>query len=303
MLGLNLMTRPKCFISYSWDNDKNKEWVRNLATNLQDSGVQTFLDQWDVHPGMDLTKYIETCIRESDFVLLICTSNFAKKANTGKGGVGYEKSIVTGEIFKNIASPTKFIPILRKGNPNESLPSYLNSRIYIDFQNDDMFVSSMEMLLRHIYKSPKYERPPLGNKPTFSTKKKKQQNTINQPAKMNHIAKFKQIYDFAYSYNGMNNNSSDAEEFATMWMNQLSNNDFHVFKEVYNFAYSYNGMNNNSSDAKEFATMWMKQFAKIDFQNFKELYNFACSYNGMNKSSDDAKEFAINQLSNDIDNR
>ena len=63
------MAAPRCFISYSWDNDEHKDWVRCLATELQRNGVETRLDQWDTHPGMDVTNYMETCIRESDFVL------------------------------------------------------------------------------------------------------------------------------------------------------------------------------------------------------------------------------------------
>ena len=128
------MAAPKCFISYSWDNDEHKDWVRCLATELQRNGVETRLDQWDTHPGMDVTNYMETCIRESDFVLLVCTPIFAQKANVGLGGVGYEKGIVTGEIFADAASPKKFVPLLRKGNPRDSLPSYLKSRVYIDFK-------------------------------------------------------------------------------------------------------------------------------------------------------------------------
>ena len=66
-----------CFISYSWDNEEHKEWVRRLATELSQKGVFVYLDQWDVHPGMDLTGYMEKGIHESDFVLLVCTPNFA----------------------------------------------------------------------------------------------------------------------------------------------------------------------------------------------------------------------------------
>ena len=63
---------------------------------------------------MDLTKYVETSIRESDFVLLICTPPFALKANTSQGGVGYEKGIVTGEIFQGVASPSKIRSLASK---------------------------------------------------------------------------------------------------------------------------------------------------------------------------------------------
>jgi hypothetical protein len=161
------MEQPTCFISYAWEGDEHRDWVRNLAFELQRNGVITHLDQWDTHPGIDLTHYMETSIRESNFVLLVCTLTFAQKANAGKGGVGYEKSIVTGEIFAASASPKKFVPLIRKGKSEDSLPSYLKSRAYIDFRNDGAFNSSLEELLRHIYRSPKYERPPLGPRRSF----------------------------------------------------------------------------------------------------------------------------------------
>lgn len=159
------MSEPRCFISYSWDYQEHKDWVRVIAENLQENGVKRFLDQWDLRPGSDLPKYMEDCIRESDFVLLVCTPAFAKKANLQQGGVGYEKAIVTGEIFSEMNRESKFIPILRKGNAGESLPSYLKNRLYIDFRDDKIFSESLEELLRHIYSKPKYKRPPLGRQP------------------------------------------------------------------------------------------------------------------------------------------
>jgi len=171
------MENPTCFISYSWDDDEQKDWVRVLATELQHKGIETKLDQWDCHPGMDLTKYMETCVRESDFVLLICTPKFCQKANTGQGGVGYEKNIVSGEIFEGISSSKKFVPILRKGSSMNSLPSYLRSSMFIDFRNNNTFHSNIDELIRHLHHFPKYKRPPLGQKPNFSSD---EQLTINE---------------------------------------------------------------------------------------------------------------------------
>ncbi len=163
------MSSPKCFISYSWDSASHKDWTRLLAERLHENAVEVFLDQWDLHPGADLPQYMESSVREADFVLLVCTQNFAVKANAGSGGVGYEKTIVTGEIFHSLSSPRKFIPILRSGTPRESLPSYLKSKLYIDFRSDSTFSSSLEELLRHLYNSPLHIRPPRGKKPSFGS--------------------------------------------------------------------------------------------------------------------------------------
>ena len=42
---------PKAFISYSWDDDAHKEWVRQLATRLRADGVDVTLDRWDCALG------------------------------------------------------------------------------------------------------------------------------------------------------------------------------------------------------------------------------------------------------------
>ena len=70
------------------------------------------------HPN--LYEYmIEASVRESDYVLLICTPAFAARADDRVGGVGYEQAVVTGEIFSSTAHPEKFIPVLR-GDPATS---------------------------------------------------------------------------------------------------------------------------------------------------------------------------------------
>ena len=157
---------PSCFISYSWDSDAHKDWVRNLATALKKNGIETRLDQWNVRLGTDLPLYMETSIRESDYVLLICTPKFAEKADAGKGGVGYEKTIVTGEIFQGVER-CKFIPLLRYGSPRKALPAYLKSKAFADFRDDNTFQKSLKEVLHHIFNEPEFSEPELGKKPSL----------------------------------------------------------------------------------------------------------------------------------------
>lgn len=169
-LNIHDSTKTRCvFISYSWDSDAHKNWVLQLATSLQQHGVKTLVDQWDVTPGMNLQQYMEYSVRTSDFVLLVCTPNYADKANRGDGGVGYEKSIITGEIFHATGVDTKFIPLLSEGRPTSSIPSFLASRVFIDFRKKDHFEDSLEELLRHIFDAPRNRRPPLGPPPAFAS--------------------------------------------------------------------------------------------------------------------------------------
>ena len=253
------MGNPKCFLSYSRDSVEHEEWVRKFACELKRNGVEIYFDQWDIYPGIDLTKYFDISIRESDFVLLICTLLFAKKANAGSGGVGYEKTIVTREIFEEIASPRKFVPTLRAGSHAESLPSFLKSIFALDFRNDQEFQLQMETLLRDILQASKYFRPPPGSKPLFPEKPDSSALIVPCTPKKSSLDIFKDVYSFAYSPNGMNLNGNAAKEFATNWMKQFADKDFEKFKSAYLFAYSPVGMNLNGNAAKEFATNEIKK--------------------------------------------
>jgi hypothetical protein len=47
---------------------------------------------------------MESSTRDSDYVTLVCTPKYAKKANERSGGVGYETSVVTGELYNQTKS-------------------------------------------------------------------------------------------------------------------------------------------------------------------------------------------------------
>lgn len=158
---------PSCFISYAWEDEGHKAWVRMLTEELRRQGVDAHLDQFELAPGANLTQFMESQIRESRFVLLVCTPVFASKANAGVGGVGYEKQIVTGEIFHGNVHDTKFVPLLRRGDAAEALPSYLQNRLFIDFRDEDRFTERLEDLLRHLHGAPLYVAPELGPAPDF----------------------------------------------------------------------------------------------------------------------------------------
>lgn len=45
------MSNPKVFVSYSWDSEDHKTWVRELSERLIKNGIDVRLDQWHVAPG------------------------------------------------------------------------------------------------------------------------------------------------------------------------------------------------------------------------------------------------------------
>ncbi len=128
------MSNPKTFISYAWESDEIKGWVKNLATELRNDGIDAKLDQWEVVPGDQMPHFMEKSVRENDFVLIICTPKYKSKSENRIGGVGYEGDIMTAEVLQT-SNHRKFIPILKSGSKETSIPSWLQGKYYVDLSN------------------------------------------------------------------------------------------------------------------------------------------------------------------------
>lgn len=111
---LLLIAHPKVFISYSWEDNEHKEWVKSLADRLLSDGIEACVDQYDLTLGDRLPQFMEQSIADADYVLIICTPTYKSKSDNRKGGVGYEGHIISGELF-NKGNEKKFIPVIRRG--------------------------------------------------------------------------------------------------------------------------------------------------------------------------------------------
>ena len=154
---------PTAFISYSHDSLEHKKWVLDFATRLRSNGIESILDQWALGPGDDLPHFMEQNLATADRVLMLCTENYVKKANSGSGGVGYEKMIVTADLLRRIDSK-KVIPLIRQSGTH-AVPTFLLSKLYVDFSREDQFELSFDDLVRAIHEKPLYIAPPVSNNP------------------------------------------------------------------------------------------------------------------------------------------
>jgi uncharacterized NAD(P)/FAD-binding protein YdhS len=162
-------TVPKTFISYSWDDDAHKEWVKRLAIRLRTDGVNVTLDRWHSAPGDQIPAFMDRAVRENDFVIAICTPRFKEKSDGRSGGVGYEGDIMTAYAFTSGAEK-KFIPVLRCGSWGEAAPTSLLGRAKVDLSGDPYSESEYLELLRTLHGA-REEAPPIGNRPDFKDKK------------------------------------------------------------------------------------------------------------------------------------
>ena len=170
------MNIPKAFISYSHETQEHKKWVLELATRLRNNGIDAILDQFELQAGADIPHFMESHLSSADKILMICTDNYRDKANMGKGGVGYEKMIITSSLMKNIDG-NKIIPIIRK-NKTLEVPTFIKTKLYINFTKLDDYEFSYDELVRTIHNSPLFEKPPIGNNPFKVVEKEKLDDDI-----------------------------------------------------------------------------------------------------------------------------
>ena len=145
--------RKKVFISYSWMPAGNKDWVKKLAQRLEQDGVEVVIDYKDLKLGHDKYVFMERLVTDDtiDKVLIICNQSYKEKADSRRGGVGDESSIISSQVYGQ-ACQEKFIPVVNeydeKGLP--CLPHYLGTRMYADLT---VFDKGYQELLKNILES------------------------------------------------------------------------------------------------------------------------------------------------------
>lgn len=159
---LLIIAHPKVFISYFWEDNEHKEWVKLLADRLLSDDIEACVDQYDLTLGDRLPQFMEQSIADADYVLNICTPTYKSKYDNRKGRVGYEGHIISGELF-NRGNEKKFIPVIRRGTAETAMSTYLSCKLGVDLSNDNQCENSYNDLLTTIY-SVKHKLA-VGNKP------------------------------------------------------------------------------------------------------------------------------------------
>lgn len=153
------MEQIRVFISYSWDNDQHRAWVRKFVDALEQiEEVTTVWDGYDLDSLIDKNFFMEKGIHEADYVVVISTASYKAKADERKNGVGLETILTTALHWNGLLKDnrSKVIGVLRE---RDSMPRYLAGHFYIDFTQDAQFPTKFEELLRLLQKQATYARP------------------------------------------------------------------------------------------------------------------------------------------------
>ena len=162
--------RPVVFISYAWKPETNKQWVKSLAQELRENGIDVQLDQFHLKPGHDAQFFMEQMVTREDVrkVLLVCTEQYKRKADKREGGAGNEAQIISPELANRV-DQTKFVALVRDRDESNRplIPAFMGTPRFIDFSDEDSYDAAFEELVRDIFDKPATPPPPLGTPPSY----------------------------------------------------------------------------------------------------------------------------------------
>jgi tetratricopeptide (TPR) repeat protein len=161
------------FISYSQDSDEHKDKVLRLADRLCDDGIDTNLDQYQTNPPEGWQLWMEKQIRDSQFVLLVCTETYLKrvmKEDEGRGkGIMWESTIIYSYLYEAGLVNEKFIPVVFGRENTKHIPTPLKPTTFYDVSTEDGY----ENLYRRLTNQPYTTKPKLGAKKKLPRRERK----------------------------------------------------------------------------------------------------------------------------------
>lgn len=207
-----------------------------LAQRLRNAGVDAILDQFRVGLGDDLGSFMEKSVALSDRIIMVCTDTYVAKANDGLGGVGYEKMIMTAE-YMNKVNTKKVIPLIRQ-NGTHIVPTFLNSRLHINFSREDEFELQFDNLLREIHEAPLFKEPPVGNNPFESVTEKPAESITDKKTELlkGWVDSYNQGHGF-FTFDDLHRKLGCSKIFTEVYINELKKDGF-IKTDVYQIGYS-----------------------------------------------------------------
>jgi len=156
---------PKAFVSYS---HSDKEFAHHLAKDLIDSGIDIWIDKWEMLPGDSLIqKIFLEGLDKSDFILILLSTNSIQSK--------WVKEELNADIIKRIEDMTRVIPIRLDSS---DIPLPLRSIFWIDMS------SNYDDQLREIVKTLHgvSEKPKIGSVPDYVTSLKQSVGGLSEEA-------------------------------------------------------------------------------------------------------------------------
>jgi SEFIR domain len=131
---------PRVFISYSHDSDDHADRVLTLANRLRAEGIDVTLDQYEISPPEGWPSWMERQVRDSDFVLVVCTEIYLRRAerreDPGAGhGVIFESTLSLQHLYNAGMRNTRFVPVVFEDRDTNHIPTQLGGGKLVQYQH------------------------------------------------------------------------------------------------------------------------------------------------------------------------
>ena len=129
--------RPSVFLSHTHDD---KEFVRRLARDLDNQGIETWLDESEIKFGDSLIEKIRAGLDRVDFVAVVLTPK-----SVASEWVKREVDVAMTQEIQG--KRVKVVPIMYK---KCELPGFLLGKYYADFTEDSDYNKVFSRLVTHL---------------------------------------------------------------------------------------------------------------------------------------------------------
>ena len=152
------------FISYSHDSDELCDKVLELSNWLRSQGVDANIDQYEGSPAEGWPRWTEAQIRDAQFVLVVCTNMYQKKATLQVAddvglGTKWETNIIENILYESGSITNKFIPVVFNNDDVRYILTPLKGQTYYNLD----YKQKKEDLKNRLLGIKKNKKPPLGS--------------------------------------------------------------------------------------------------------------------------------------------
>ena len=155
----------RVFVSYSHDSLDHKRRTLALAERLRDEGIDCDIDQFHEAPPEGWLRWMESQVRQSDYVLVVCTAVYHRRV-TGREreGIGlgavWEAGLITQELYESGGRNERFIPVVFNLDDVREIPPFLRQTTYYNVEDPPEY----ESLYRRLTAQPRVVKRPLGQR-------------------------------------------------------------------------------------------------------------------------------------------
>lgn len=163
--------KPIVFISYSHDSKEHQDRVLALANKLRSEGIDCAIDQYEDSPPEGWPKWMDRGVRNSDFVLVVCTETYYNRVmgiDSNGNGIKWESTLIYQHLYNAGANNTKFIPVIFGDGEFKNIPEPLQGSTFYEIDKEDSY-EKLYWRLRGIKK----EKPSLGKLRELPEKERK----------------------------------------------------------------------------------------------------------------------------------